>query len=494
MFRLVLSFLVVIFCLPLFAELPHGIDWHFGSVEKAMSLGKSKNKPLFLYWGAVWCPPCNKIKKMVLSNPKFKNKVKDFIPVYLDGDHPQAQAWGEKLNARSYPTILILHPSGSEITRLPTDISVARYVELMDIVLKNMRTVEQILADLDTAGSSKLSEKDWSVLAGNSWSHIKKNKRIDTLRKLYKHVPAKYSYQKNKIMLGYLSLLAKNKRAPLPADSKQLGKLFLKILKNEKSTLLHFNKIASSGLKIIDKLYQEDPKEKKKVEAIYLAAIRKSLASGKLDVEGRLLAYYPIIRHYKKNLPQNLSQDFLSQVSAVNKETKDTYLRQDVISTAVYLLREAGMYKKAYALALAELKKSPAPYYFMKQLSYISEAKGDVKNVLIWQEKAWKNSKGYSTRFKFGTDYILSLFRLAPANTTKIITACENLFSEILVKTDAFSGRNGSNMKKLSRGIASWEKSYKDQAYKLKSVLKNKCRLAKDRSSCIKKLKNYKLI
>ena len=31
---------------------------------------KAANKPVFLYWGAVWCPPCNQIKAMVSrANP-----------------------------------------------------------------------------------------------------------------------------------------------------------------------------------------------------------------------------------------------------------------------------------------------------------------------------------------------------------------------------------------------------------------------------------------
>ena len=65
------------------AAVPKGIDWHTGTIEKAFKLAKEQNKHLFLYWGAVWCPPCNHIKKKVFTNPAFQKEVKNFISVYL---------------------------------------------------------------------------------------------------------------------------------------------------------------------------------------------------------------------------------------------------------------------------------------------------------------------------------------------------------------------------------------------------------------------------
>src|SRR2546426_11654475 len=36
-----------------------GIAWRKDDVDAAFVAAKTDHKPLFLYWGAVWCPPCN---------------------------------------------------------------------------------------------------------------------------------------------------------------------------------------------------------------------------------------------------------------------------------------------------------------------------------------------------------------------------------------------------------------------------------------------------
>jgi thioredoxin-related protein len=92
------------------------IQWTTLSPEQAFLKAKQEGKYLFVYWGAVWCPPCNQIKKNIFTNPLFQQELNEhFLSLYLDGDQPEAQTWGDKLRSSGYPTLLILSPEAKEI-------------------------------------------------------------------------------------------------------------------------------------------------------------------------------------------------------------------------------------------------------------------------------------------------------------------------------------------------------------------------------------------
>ena len=61
------------------------IAWFEGDVESAFASAREQGKPIFLYWGAEWCPPCHQIKDEIFSKAEFVAKSRLFVPVYLDG-------------------------------------------------------------------------------------------------------------------------------------------------------------------------------------------------------------------------------------------------------------------------------------------------------------------------------------------------------------------------------------------------------------------------
>src|SRR5437762_9685551 len=63
-----------------------GIAWYEGNVDAAFKDAKASNKPVLLYWGAEWCPPCKQLKSAVFTRPDFIEKSKLFVAVHLDGD------------------------------------------------------------------------------------------------------------------------------------------------------------------------------------------------------------------------------------------------------------------------------------------------------------------------------------------------------------------------------------------------------------------------
>ena len=87
------------------------IGWQMASsdaeVDKAFALAKQSGKPVFLYWGAVWCPPCNQVQATLFSRADFAERSRAFIPVYVDGDKPGAQKVAARFKVAGYPTMIL---------------------------------------------------------------------------------------------------------------------------------------------------------------------------------------------------------------------------------------------------------------------------------------------------------------------------------------------------------------------------------------------------
>jgi thiol-disulfide isomerase/thioredoxin len=116
-----------------------GIQWLKGDVEGAFALAAEQNKPVFLYWGAEWCPPCHAIKATVFNTREFLERSRLFIPVYLDGDTDDAQRYGEQFAVAGYPTMIVFSPDGQEITRIPNGIDIQAFAEVLDLAMNSLR-------------------------------------------------------------------------------------------------------------------------------------------------------------------------------------------------------------------------------------------------------------------------------------------------------------------------------------------------------------------
>ena len=137
-------------------------------MEAGFDLARSENKPVYLYWGAVWCPPCQEIKHTVFKSQQFIAQMQLFVPIYLDGDTDRAQAWGEKFGVKGYPTMIIFNPEGEEVTRIPGGIELSRYNSVLALSLNQMRPTS-MLVDLALNDPQQLQPGDFVQLAYYSW-------------------------------------------------------------------------------------------------------------------------------------------------------------------------------------------------------------------------------------------------------------------------------------------------------------------------------------
>ena len=93
------------------------IPWR-RSVEKGLAEAKQSGKPVFLDFSASWCPPCQEMKRISWPDPRVEQVItRNFIPVQIDGDQPDAQAASEKYDVIYIPALFILDPDGKVIRR-----------------------------------------------------------------------------------------------------------------------------------------------------------------------------------------------------------------------------------------------------------------------------------------------------------------------------------------------------------------------------------------
>ncbi|HEY1092093.1 MAG TPA: thioredoxin fold domain-containing protein, partial [Burkholderiaceae bacterium] len=153
------------------APASQGVAWHEAAgdadIESAFAKARAEKKPVLLYWGAKWCPPCNQLKATLFNRQDFIEQSKSFVAVHIDGDLPGAQKLGSRFKVRGYPTMILFSNDGNELTRLPGEAEVAQVMRVLQLGLAGGRPIKTVLAD-GRAGK-KLSANEWKLLAFYSW-------------------------------------------------------------------------------------------------------------------------------------------------------------------------------------------------------------------------------------------------------------------------------------------------------------------------------------
>lgn len=457
-----------------------GVNWFKGSVEEAMKEAKNKNKPMFLYWGAVWCPPCNQIKKTIFTKPLFHKETKNYVSVYLDGDNPNAQKWGEHFGTVGYPTMMILNSSGEEISRMPFGLNVKEYVALMQKTRENQLTIPEIF---ELVKQDKAALSHYERLAGYSWGQdvtmkktlLSNKNKANTFFTIYKNAVNNPSYIKAQFFLRY-------HLAKLEADEKYSAneddtKMFVRILNDDNAIMANvgtltyypgeYKKLFSKRLGL------------KKFKMLYLAAMNKIMNNESLDNNDRFTAVYPEIYLNTKNkkTPKAIQAKVKKWAEKVDKESLDKFSRQSNITTAIWIMKTANLIEEAKSIALKELDKSISPFYIMRYLASIELDLGNKEEAMKWSKKAWQTSKGNATRFEWGTSYLLNLIKHTPKSEKEITNTTEVVFNELMSgSADAFEGRNKKRLGRLKKSFKEWKKEHKDAFFALSANLNNKCR------------------
>jgi thioredoxin-related protein len=454
-------------------HLPPGIAWFEGDVDAAFAGAKAADKPVFLYWGAEWCPPCAQIKSTIFSKREFQERSRLFVPVYLDGDTPSAQKHGERFGVVGYPTMILFRPDGTELTRLPGGVDIARYATVLDLALTDARPVSEILAAAQRGGA--IADSDWRLLAFYSWGSdngriIPDAKKVATFRNVAARCPPTLPGECARLYFEYLGAAADATAPGAPAldglARADARRQLLALLAAPSVQLENVANLLYRPKDVIGLLSTPASPERAQLTTAWRSALDRLGAPGSKaelsHVEQLMLirAHVLLARLDAPDapLPPALLEQARQAVARTDASIKDAYLRQAAVNAAVALYWEAGLDDDANRLLTAELEKSKSPYYFMLDLAELAEKAGRKQEAVQWLARAYEGARGPATRFQWGYNYLVGLLEMTPEDIAGIERAGLAVLGELDGSPDAFYQRTRISLEKLDGKLLEWGK------------------------------------
>jgi len=448
-----------------------GIDWFAGDVDAAFAAARAAGKPLFLFWGAEWCPPCAQIKSTIFNTREFQERSRLFVPVYLDGDTPSAQRQGERFGVVGYPTMILFRADGTEITRLPGGVDVARYATILDTALGEARPVADILrAALD---GTALDAGDWQLLAYYSWGTdngrlVPPAEAVATFSKVAAAVPPEHQPERGRLYFEFLRAAAATASkgvSPLDGGARKQEVLVLThLLGTPEVARANVENLLYAAKDAIGVLSDPGTPERGQLIAAWRAAL-DGLARGDGDVRLSGPEQINLVRARvalqkletpDAPLPPGLLDEARATVARVDAAATETYARHAAINAAANLYWDTGLDEEADRMLKAELERSKSPYYFMLNLAELAKKAGREQEAVDWLARAYAGAQGPATRFQWGYNYLVGLLEMTPGDTTRIERVTLEVLSELGDSPDAFYQRTQMRLEQLSAKLLEW--------------------------------------
>ena len=445
---------------------PPEIQWFKGDVNAAFAEAAATGKPVFLYWGAVWCPPCHELKATVFSRPDFVEKLKLFVPVYIDGDAPGAQKWGDEFHVTGYPSVVVLRADRTEIARINGGMDLSLYAEVLDLVLGDVKPAAQLLAAV--SGDASLSRDDCRRLAYNGWDFDGTPAQIKTtsqqLQLAARNCSAGAKVESARLIALAAAAAVDAEKEKLEGDAPPSDFLVERIravqqlLEDHATSLAAADALQYLGTHFFEAVKRALPDHGAVLLASWSAVMEAAAVDARFAEADQIGAIGMNVRAMKilrDDIPAEVADAARKRVEAALARGQTGYARAGVVNSVLFVLDTLGDNERVYAVSEAEMKTSHYPFYYMLDLASIEEDRGNTAQAMTLFERAYQESQGAATRFQWGTEYVLAMIRMQPKEEARIRDAALAVLGE-LDGPDRIHRRTVLRLKKLDTNLAKW--------------------------------------
>lgn len=448
-----------------------GIEWFAGGLEAAFASAAAEGKPVFLYWGAEWCPPCHDLKAHVFSRSDFQQKLRQFIPVYLDGDAPGAQRVADEFHVLGYPTAVVLDAARVELARIAGGMDLASYAEVLDLALDNVQPLTEVLASLRADATRSLAAPDCRRLAYNGWTldplaTAQPQALVESLLLAAARCPDVARPERDRLTVVAAGIAAQHELSGIEAGTAATAGLsglidaVTDLLADPARALVNADALLSLGEEFFKAVRVARPDQMEPMQARWFALMDALEADTSYADTERLLSAAGRLQLARAFAA---GDEIPRPVAARARLTLDTFLsrqydadaRAGIVNSASWVLTYLGDDARLRALLQDELETARTPYYYMPDLADLDERAGRFQDALQWLERGYRESKGPATRFQWGVLYVEGLLRMSPQDEARIREAALAVIGE-LDGPDRIHARARQRLARLRGRLDEW--------------------------------------
>ena len=445
----------------------HEIAWRHGDVADAFAEARELGKPVILYWGANWCPPCAQLKVSLFKDHQFIAATEKFVPVYLDGDTEGAQRWAERFAIKGYPTLIVLRPDGTEVTRINSAAMAAQLPALLRTAADRTSSIETLL-DAAATDTARLKPDDWRMLAGFDWTNDPKHFEdaskagalLDRLAVSAPQPALRRQFALAALAVGVTPRMD-GKTELTQVQQSRVIEILPAMLASPQEVAANYEELLGAAPMLVSSL--PDEKQREALRRSLVSAADTLYADKSLPLNARMNAINPELwfaAFIDGGVPPALLAKIRERVAWADRTASDKATRQSVINTAAYTLFHAGDVAGANKLLVTELSRSDQPYYYMDTLAEFAEMTGDKRAALEWKRKAFDASEGPATRVQWGVGYSNAVLRLAPDDKALVEQAANAVIAELGKNSPSYFWRSRVSRATWGKNLREWSEAH----------------------------------